>query len=109
MFIAAGAESDSDSAVALTIGIRSRSALYGNLSLSKGCTAKTPTGPHHSVWSSLALVNVVIDTMPSPPGRFSITTAWPQRLARRSPTSRATRSVPLAAPNGRTNFTVRCG
>ena len=68
-----------------------------------------PTGTHSSVWSSLALMKALIETRPSPPGRFSITTGLPQRAASRSPTSRATISVPLAGPNGRMNFTVRVG
>ena len=68
-----------------------------------------PTGTHSKVWSSLALMNALMATRPSPPGRFSITTGLPQRSDRRWLTSRAVMSVPLAGPNGRMNFTVRCG
>src|SRR5262245_9026604 len=48
-------------------------------------------------------------TMPSPPGRFSITTAWPQSFCSLSAKSRAVRSTPEPGPRGRMNLTVRSG
>src|SRR5262244_1893288 len=47
--------------------------------------------------------------MPSPPGRFSTTTGWSQRVLSRSPSSRAPMSTPDPGPSGTRNFTVRCG
>src|SRR4051812_13722293 len=44
-----------------------------------------------------------------PPGRFSITTGWPQRAPSRSAIRRAPMSVPEPGPSGRRNFTGRCG
>src|SRR5439155_126947 len=48
-------------------------------------------------------------TRPSPPGRFSTTTGWPQRLAKRSAISRVPISTPLPAPSVTMNLTGRCG
>ena len=48
-------------------------------------------------------------TIPSPPGRFSTTTGWPQRALSRSASSRAPISTPDPGPSGSRNFTVRCG
>src|SRR4051812_38535083 len=47
---------------------------------------------------------------PSPPGRFSITTALPpQRAGNRSDRSRAPMSAPAPGPNGTISRTGRCG
>src|SRR5262249_43714079 len=51
----------------------------------------------------------LIATSPSPPGRFSTTTGWPQRLLRRSASSRVPISTPLPGPSVTRNFTGRCG
>src|ERR1700676_5376342 len=48
-------------------------------------------------------------TKASPPGRFSITTGWPQRAASRSANSRAPMSDPEPGPSGRMNLTGCCG
>src|SRR5258708_24490246 len=48
-------------------------------------------------------------TRPSPPGRFSTTTGWPQRLLNRSAISRVPISTPLPGPSVTMNLTVRCG
>ena len=48
-------------------------------------------------------------TMLSPPGRFSITTGWPQIFCSRSANSRPPMSAPAPGPNGTMNFTVRVG
>src|SRR5262249_41961902 len=47
--------------------------------------------------------------IPSPPGRFSTTTGWPQRALSRSASSRAPISTPDPGPSGSKNLTVRCG
>src|SRR5215510_7320501 len=44
-----------------------------------GCAVNDPLGAARSTWSSLAPTNALIATRPSPPGRFSTTTGWPQR------------------------------
>src|SRR5580700_6471802 len=46
---------------------------------------------------------------PSPPGRFSTITGWPQRWVRRSANTRAPISVPLPGPSVTMNLTVRVG
>src|SRR5713226_4100763 len=48
-------------------------------------------------------------TRPSPPGRFSTTTGWPQRLLNRSAIRRVPISIPLPGPSVTMNLTVRCG
>ena len=55
------------------IGARS-SDLYGRLSCIHGCAMNDELGDSSRIWSSLALTKALIATMPSPPGRFSITT-----------------------------------
>ena len=60
-------------------------------------------------WSSLAPVNALIATMPSPPGRFSTTTGWPHFADSLSAISRAPISTPLPGPSGRMSFTDRVG
>jgi hypothetical protein len=61
------------------------------------------------MWSSWALINAVIATKPSPPGRFSTTTAWPHFAASFSAISRAPMSAPAPGPSGRMTRTVRVG
>ena len=51
----------------------------------------------------------MIATMPSPPGRFSITTGLPHRSASRSAKMRAVMSTPLPGPRGTIKRTCRCG
>ena len=75
----------------------------------KGCTAKVATGATSRVWSSFAPVKALIDTRPSPPGRFSTTTGLPQRTVSLSASRRAVMSVPLAGPNGMMKRTVWVG
>ena len=48
-------------------------------------------------------------TMPSPPGRFSTTTDWPQRADSLSANSRAPISTPLPGPSVTMNRTGRFG
>ena len=48
-------------------------------------------------------------TMPSPPGRFSTTTGWPQRADSLSANSRAPISTPLPGPSVTMNRTGRFG
>ena len=48
-------------------------------------------------------------TMPSPPGRFSTTTDWPQRFDSLSANSRAPISTPLPGPNVTMSRTGRFG
>src|SRR5262249_39585172 len=60
-------------------------------------------------WSSRALTNAVMATIPSPPGRFSTTTGWPQRAFSRSANRRAPMSTPAPAPSGSRNLTGRSG
>jgi hypothetical protein len=47
--------------------------------------------------------------MPSEPGRFSITTGWPQRLESASPNMRAPMSCALPGPWLTMKRTERCG
>src|SRR5436305_10191500 len=61
------------------------------------------------MWSSRAPRNAVIATKPSPPGRFSTTTAWPHFAASFSEISRAPISAPAPGPSGRITRTVRVG
>src|SRR6185295_4392566 len=56
-----------------------------------------------------APVKDVTATTPSPPGRFSITTDWPQRADSLSASRRAVMSTPEPGPSGRMNLTGRCG
>ena len=51
----------------------------------------------------------VIATMPSPPGRFSITIGWFHFLLSRSASNRAPMSAPLPGPSVRMNLTGRVG
>ena len=66
-------------------------------------------GDISSTWSSLAPVNALMATMPSPPGRFSTTTGWPHFADSLSAISRAPISTPLPGPSGRMSFTARVG
>jgi hypothetical protein len=66
-------------------------------------------GAISSTWSSLAPVNALMATMPSPPGRFSTTTGWPHFADSLSAMSRALISTPLPGPSGRMSFTARVG
>src|SRR6266699_3445855 len=54
-------------------------------------------------------MKALMATKPSPPGRFSTTTGFPQRAASRSAKSRPPISDPEPGPSGRMNLTVRCG
>src|SRR5215472_10501881 len=74
-----------------------------------GCAVNDPLGAARSTWSSLAPTNALMATRPSPPGRFSTTIGWPQRLLNRSPISRAPISTPLPGPSVTMNLTARCG
>ena len=58
--------------------------IVGSFLYWNGCTVKLPLGPHRKVWSSLAESTAWIAMMLSPPGRFSITTGWPQLFCSRS-------------------------
>ena len=66
-------------------------------------------GDNSRTWSSWALTKALMATMPSPPGRFSITTGWPHFLVSRSASSRALMSAPLPGPSVRMNLTGRVG
>jgi hypothetical protein len=57
----------------------------------------------------LAPTNALMATSASPPGRFSTTTGWPQRLVSRSASSRVPMSMPLPGPSVTRNLTGRCG
>src|SRR5215475_10880192 len=74
-----------------------------------GCAVNDPLGAARSTWSSLAPTNALMATRPSPPGRFSTTTGWPQRLLNRSPIIRVPISTPLPGPSVTMNLTARCG
>src|SRR5262245_42163588 len=74
-----------------------------------GCAVNDPLGAARSTWSSLAPTNALMATRPSPPGRFSTTTGWPQRLLNRSPIIRVPISTPLPGPSVTMNFTAPCG
>src|SRR5262249_53552031 len=54
-------------------------------------------------------MTAVTATTASPPGRFSITTGWPQRLLNRSPRRRVPKSTPLPGPRVTMNLTGRLG
>ena len=54
-------------------------------------------------------MKLLIATIPSPPGRFSTTTGWPQRAESLSAIRRAPMSAPEPGPSVRINLTVRCG
>src|SRR5215472_8867375 len=74
-----------------------------------GCAVNDPLGAARSTWSSLAPTNALMATRPSPPGRFSTTIGWPQRLLNRSAISRVPISTPLPGPSVTMNLTARCG
>src|SRR5262245_56719091 len=54
-------------------------------------------------------MKALMATTASPPGRFSTTTGWFQRVVSRSDRSRAPMSAPLPGPSDTMNLTGRCG
>ena len=69
----------------------------------------SPAKPKISEWLSRSDIIDCTAGMPSPPWRFSTTTAWPQRSESLSATVRAAMSMPLPGPSGVIRRTVRCG
>jgi hypothetical protein len=73
--------------------------LYGTLVCVHGWAMNDDVGVSNRTWSSFELTNALIAMMPSPPGRFSMTTGWPHFLAKRSAASRPPMSAPLPGPS----------